>query len=118
MPIYESVIVIHPRLSDPEIGEFTEKIKGMISKGGGDILSEDRWGRRKLAYPISKTREGFYLYLKFNGLGSLVRKMSQYFRIQETVLRALTVHAHEVKAKPPKKEKKAAPKAAVQVPGA
>jgi len=97
MPIYESVIVIHPKLSDPEIGEFTDKLKKTISSGGGEILSEDKWGRRKLAYPISKTREGYYLYLKFNAEGGLVKKMGAQFRIQDDVLRALTVHAHEAK---------------------
>lgn len=95
MPTYETVVVVHPRLSDAEIADFADKTKQMITKDGGEILSEDRWGRRKLAYPIKKSREGYYLYLKYTAKGSLVHKMGQHFRIQETILRALTVHARE-----------------------
>ncbi|HBL17341.1 MAG: 30S ribosomal protein S6 [Elusimicrobia bacterium GWA2_69_24] len=105
MATYETVLVIHPRLSDPEVAEFADKTKLMITKGGGEILNEDRWGRRKLAYPIDKAREGFYIYLKFSAEGPLVNKISQHFRIQENILRALTVHAQEGKAIEPPKDK-------------
>ncbi|MFC1679059.1 30S ribosomal protein S6 [Elusimicrobiota bacterium] len=98
MYTYETVIVVHPRLSDPEIADFADKTKLMITKDGGEILSEDRWGRRKLAYPIRKSREGYYIYMKYKAKGSLVMKMGQQFRIQDHILRALTVHAHKAKS--------------------
>ncbi|MFH1725108.1 MAG: 30S ribosomal protein S6 [Elusimicrobiota bacterium] len=97
MQNYETIIVINPSLSDAEISEFVDKTKGTITKGGGAILSEDSWGRRKLAYPIRKLREGYYVYLKFSAPGALVNKMNQQFRIQESILRTLTVHAEEAK---------------------
>ena len=95
MLTYETIILIHPRLSDQEVAEFAEKTKGAITKGGGEVLGEDRWGRRKLAYPIGSSREGFYLYLKYNAKGALVNEMSRQFRIQEDILRTLTVHAED-----------------------
>ncbi|PCI35857.1 MAG: 30S ribosomal protein S6, partial [Elusimicrobia bacterium] len=103
MQIYESVIVVHPRLSDPEIGTVIEKVKKMITADGGEILGEDKWGRRKLAYLVKKNREGYYVYLKFNAKGDVIKKMNDWFRLQEDVLRTLTVHAHEVKKNPPRK---------------
>lgn len=96
MQIYETVIVVHPRLSDGEIAEFSDSIKKQITKGSGEILSEDKWGRRKLAYPINRSREGYYLYFKYKAQGSLIAKLNQHLRLQEeTVLRTLTVHAEE-----------------------
>lgn len=95
MLTYETIILIHPRLSDQEVAEFAEKTKVAITKGGGEVLGEDRWGRRKLAYPIGSSREGFYLYLKYNAKGALVNEMSRQFRIQEDILRTLTVHAED-----------------------
>ena len=117
MHIYESVIVVHPRLSDSEIGEFVEKTKKMISTDGGEILGEDKWGRRKLAYPVRKNREGYYVYLKFNAQGSVIKKMNEFYRLQEDVLRTLTVHAYEAKKQAPRKVKpKAAAKPAAPTP--
>ena len=112
MSTYETVIVLHSRLSDPEVATFVDKTKQLITKGGGEILSEDRWGRRKLAYPIDHAREGFYLYFKYQAKGSLIDHLNQQFRIQDVVLRTLTVHDEEtrrsasIKAKAAKAAKK------------
>lgn len=89
---------------------FVDKTKGMITKGGGEILSEDRWGRRKLAYPIRHAREGFYLYFKFQAKGDLIDRMNQQFRIQDVVLRTLTVHDEETRRNAKAKAAKAAKK--------
>ncbi len=105
MQTYETVLVAHPRLSDVEISQFSDEMKKMISAGGGEIISEDKWGRRKLAYPIGKAREGFYLYFKFRAAGSFVQKMNKYYRLQETLLRTLTVVTQK-----PKKMKVRTPK--------
>jgi len=102
MNIYETVVVVQPKLSDTEVAEFIDKTKKLIAKGGGEILSDDRWGRRKLAYPINHLREGFYFYLKFQAPGALVQKMNQQFRISDDILRSMTVHAPERKALPVK----------------
>jgi len=118
MHIYESVIVVHPRLSDTEIGEVVEKTKKLISTDGGEILGEDKWGRRKLAYPVKKNREGYYVYLKFNAKGTILKKMNDWFRLQEDVLRTLTVHAHEAKKNKPRKKPKPAATAAPVTPAA
>lgn len=91
MQIYETVLVAHPRLSDTEIAKFSDDTKNLISAGGGEIISEDKWGRRKLAYPIGKVREGFYLYFKFRAAGTLIQKMNKHYRLQENLLRTLTV---------------------------
>jgi small subunit ribosomal protein S6 len=95
MQTYESVIVVSPKLSDAEVEDYGANLKKMLVDGGSTVLSEDKWGRRKLAYPIGKIREGYYLYFKFKAKGPLVTKMNKYYRLQETVMRTLTVHAEQ-----------------------
>lgn len=106
MQTYETVIVVQPKLSDEEVAEFADKTKKFIQKGGGEIIGEDKWGRRKLAYPIGQDREGTYLYFKFNSQGALIHKLDQHFRILDTVLRQMTVQYHEPKEPKVKKPKK------------
>jgi len=114
MQTYETVIVVHPRLSDEDIAKFAEETKESIAQGGGEVLGEDKWGRRKLAYQIGDTREGYYLYLKYSADGAFLSKMNRKFRLNEDILRTLTVHAEEPRksAKAMKKAAKAKPKAA------
>jgi small subunit ribosomal protein S6 len=108
MQTYETVVVVAPKLSDEEVADFADKTKKFIVKGGGEIVGEDKWGRRKLAYPIGQDREGTYLYFKFNAQGALVNKLSQHFRILDTVLRTMTVQYQEPKPPKEKKPKKTA----------
>lgn len=91
MPIYETVVVVQPKLSDAEVAEFAEKTKKSITKDGGEIVGEDKWGRRKLAYPIKHNREGYYLYFKYSAPGTLVPRLNSQWRISENILRTLTV---------------------------
>ncbi|MFA6091425.1 MAG: 30S ribosomal protein S6 [Elusimicrobiota bacterium] len=107
MLTYETVVIVQPKLSDEAVVEFIDKTKKTIQKGGGEILSEDRWGRRKLAYPIKHAREGYYFYLKFQAPGALVQKMGQQFRITEDILRSMTVQAPDRKPIPVKAAKTA-----------
>lgn len=104
-PIYETVLVVKPQLSDQEVGGIVDKTRQLISGEGGSILNEDRWGRRKLAYQIKHCREGFYVYLKFNAPPSLVGRLEQHFRLQEPVLRTITVRQEIRKPLPPRKPK-------------
>lgn len=91
MPVYETVIVVKPQLSDAEIGGLVDKTKKLISTDGGEILSEDRWGRRKLAYQIDHCREGFYVYLKYQAPPSVANRLGSQFRVMDSLLRTLTV---------------------------
>ena len=102
MPIYETVVVVKPQFSDPEVLELIEKTKKVISSEGGEILGEDKWGRRKLTYPIKQAREGFYAYLKFQAPTQTLGKLSHHFRVVDSFLRTITVVAKERKLRPAK----------------
>jgi small subunit ribosomal protein S6 len=106
MNIYETVLIVKPQLSDTEIGGILDKTKKVLTTEGAEILNEDKWGRRKLSYPIKQSREGFYIYLKYQAGPSALSRFEQQLRVMEPVLRSLTLRHEERKARV-KKVKKA-----------
>ncbi|MBI4386299.1 MAG: 30S ribosomal protein S6 [Elusimicrobia bacterium] len=109
MPIYEAVLLFRPQLSDAEIAGLVERSKKMISTEGGEVLSEDRWGRRKLTFPIEHCRESYYYYLKFKSPPGLVVRLDGQWRLQEPILRSMIVRQEERKTKVKSKSKVKAP---------
>ena len=100
MRTYESVIIVKPQLSDGEVGQFVTKVKDLIAKNGGEVTSEEKLGRRKFTHEINHVRDGFYLYLKFKAEPSFVKTLENALRLNTNVLRAMTMAALEIKAKP------------------
>lgn len=115
MQIYETVLILKPVLSDPEVAEFVEKTKQTVAGEGGEIVTSEVWGRRKLTHFIGKAREGVYAYFKYKAQPSLLKKLAHNFSVSDTVLRDMTVLVRDrkMREKKPKKAKPAAP-AAVQ----
>ena len=100
MKTYESVIIVKPQLSDGEVGEFVNKAKALITSKGGEVTSEEKLGRRKFTHEVNHVRDGFYLYLKFKAEPSFVKEFEGALKLNENVLRSMTMNAVEVKAKP------------------
>lgn len=98
MPVYETVMVVKPQLSDAEVATLVDKTKKIISTEGGEVLNEDKWGRRKLAYQIKSFREGFYVYLKYNASTAVLERLDHQFKVLDSILRTLTVRQEEKKA--------------------
>lgn len=100
MRTYESVIIVKPQLSDGEVGQFVTQVKDLITKNGGEVTSEEKLGRRKFTHEINHVRDGFYLYLKFKAEPNFVKTLENTLRLNTNVLRAMTMVALEIKAKP------------------
>ncbi len=100
MRTYESVIIVKPQLSDGEVGQFVTQVKDLITKNGGEVTSEEKLGRRKFTHEINHVRDGFYLYLKFKAESSFVKTLENTLKLNTNVLRAMTMVALEIKAKP------------------
>src|SRR5262245_26765238 len=101
---YETVLVFIPSLGEEavktELGKFTADIEG---KFAGKVTHQDVWGRRTLAYPILKSKEGIYALVQYEAQnGKVVDGVEQKLRINESVLRFLTVN-REVELKRGKK---------------
>ncbi len=88
---YETVFILTPVLSDVQMKEAVEKFKNLLTKLGSEIVNEENWGLRKLAYPIDKKTTGFYTFLEFKADPSVVDKLEVNFRRDERVIRFLTI---------------------------
>ena len=62
---YETVFIMTPVLSDQQMKETVEKFKGILTAQGAEIINEESWGLKKMAYPIQKKSTGFYQLLEF-----------------------------------------------------
>jgi small subunit ribosomal protein S6 len=87
---YETVFIATPVLSENQMKEAVQKFKKVITDNGGDIVHEENWGLKKLAYPIQKKSTGFYYLVEFKGSGELVEKLEVQYRRDERIIRFLT----------------------------
>ena len=87
---YETVFIATPVLSEAQMKEAVTKYKSVITDNGGEIVHEENWGLRKLAYPIQKKTTGFYYLIEFKAEGSLIDKLEIQYRRDERILRFLT----------------------------
>ncbi len=94
MRTYELALVADPRISDDDMTALTTETKQLITSRGGEILREESWGRRKLAYPINKVTEGRYhfIFLQMEpGKTALLPEVELRLNQNDKVLRFLTV---------------------------
>ena len=87
---YEPVFIATPVLSDTQMKEAVNKFKKIITGGKGEIVHEENWGLRKLAYPIQKKSTGFYHLIEFKAEGELISKLETEYRRDEKIIRFLT----------------------------
>ena len=87
---YETVFILTPVLSDAQMKEAVEKFKTLLTDKGAEIINEESWGIRKLAYPIDKKSTGFYNMLEFSADPSVIESLEVNFRRDDRVLRFLT----------------------------
>jgi small subunit ribosomal protein S6 len=87
---YEAVFILTPVLSEAQMKEAVEKFKTLLTDKGAEIINEESWGIRKLAYPIDKKSTGFYMMLEFKVDPAAIANLEIQFRRDERVLRFLT----------------------------
>ena len=88
---YETVFILTPVLSDVQVKEAVEKFKGILAAEGAEIINEENWGMKKLAYQIEKKSTGFYQLLEFKAEPTVIDKLELNFRRDERVIRYITV---------------------------
>ncbi len=88
---YETVFIMTPVLSEEQMKETVEKYQKFLISKQAEIVHEDNWGLRKLAYPIQKKSTGFYHLIEFKSEPELIREWEVIFKRDERILRFLTV---------------------------
>lgn len=88
---YETVVILNPVLSQEQVAETVDKFKKILTDSGAEIVHENNWGLRKLAYPIQKKNTGFYYLTEFKSDGAVIGKLELEYKRDERVMRFLTV---------------------------
>ena len=101
---YECTFICSPELDSTKVEEMTAKVSKIIETAGGTIKNLQQLGKKKLAYNIKKFREGNYVYVDFESNGSVVLSLENFFKVNDDVIRFLTVKV-EPKKKVVKKAK-------------
>jgi small subunit ribosomal protein S6 len=88
---YETIIITDPDLSAEERDPVLQRVADVINQGDGYLAFTDEWGARKLAYEIKKKDRGYYIRFDFCGTGEVVNEIERFFRIDDRVLKYMTV---------------------------
>ena len=93
---YETICILRPGLNEEEISSVTARATKTITDNDGSIVKEDRWGLKKLAYPIKKEQQGHYVYLEYAGVPAAVDEIERVFRIDDRVIKYMTIKTQDV----------------------
>jgi len=114
---YETVFILTPVLSDTQVKEAVQKYVGFLKENGAEIVHQEDWGLKKLAYPIQKKSSGFYSLLEFKAEGEVIEKLETSYRRDEMIIRFLTfkmdkfavaysIKRRKIEKKQPKKKRR------------
>ena len=91
MTQYETTFLLSPNLEEEETEKIIAQMVEVVSTKKGKMINEDRWGKRKLAYPIKKFEEAFYVFFLYEGNSDIPFELERRFKQSEAILRYLTV---------------------------
>ncbi len=91
MSKYETTFILEPGLDENRLNEEVERVSQWIKTLGGELLEVQRWGKRRLSYEIRHKRDGIYTLMLYEGGGGLVHEIERRLKLNESVLRVLTV---------------------------
>lgn len=89
--VYETTLIINAAIEDNDVDAAINKVTGYIENHGGEVEEVNRWGRRRLAYPINKKFNGFYVHIVFKSLPANIPLLERFLVLEDTILRHLTL---------------------------
>ncbi len=88
---YEIVFIVDPELSEEQRQPLFDKLKGLVPEDQGLLVKFDDWGHKRLAYEIKKHTRGYYVLMDFCGNGALVKEIERNMRLDDRILKYMTV---------------------------
>ena len=89
--VYETTFIVNASLDDGQTDVVIARVQDTITKNGGIITVLEKWGRKRLAYPIKKKTNGFYVNIEFEAPGTLIAQLERAFQLDEMILRHLII---------------------------
>ena len=112
--LYEELFIVKPDSTDELVDPLIEQMKQLIEKDGGNVQVTEKWGTRKLAYQVGRYLEGYYILLRFEATGVTIKEIERRLRVNDIVIKYLTVRLDEemkwVDKRKKRREKRAARK--------
>jgi small subunit ribosomal protein S6 len=100
MAFYENVFIARQDISSAAVDSLADRFAGIISENGGSVTKRESWGLRNLTYKIKKNRKGHYVLFNIDAPAAAVQEMERQMRINEDILRYLTVKVEELDPNP------------------
>ncbi len=98
--LYEAMYIMDPALSEQEVESLAERLKSEILERGGDIVDVQHLGKKRLAYPIAKKRDGFYCLFYFHLAPDRLSELKSGYRLMDSILRFLILRKKEQELQP------------------
>jgi small subunit ribosomal protein S6 len=95
MRIYENLFIVKPDATEEEVDALVDTMSKNVTGAGGTVDKVDKWGKRRLAYKIEKHREGQYVLMQFTAGPEIVKEFERRLRVQDSVIKFLTVRIDE-----------------------
>jgi len=92
---YELMYILKPDLDEEKVISVIEKFSAMIANNGGELISADKWGKRRLAYEIKDYREGIYVLVNFKGVAGTAQELDRVMKITDEILRFMILSKEE-----------------------
>ncbi|MFA6142608.1 MAG: 30S ribosomal protein S6 [Candidatus Omnitrophota bacterium] len=86
---YEGLFIVKPELKEEDAKSLFKVVSEAVSKNGGTITKEENWGKKQLAYPVKKSKEGYYYKLDFAAPADAIAKMEAVYKLNQDILRAM-----------------------------
>ena len=110
--IYEVVFIVDPSTQDEDLKRLTDGLQGIVTDQGGTVTKSEVMGRRQLAYRIGRSNEGIYVLFEVEGTGKEIAELERRMRVNDQVMRYLTVRVDEERRRAEKLKARRARKAA------
>ena len=88
---YETTFILSPVLDESGTEQQLSKIEDVIKREGGVISEWDKWGKRRMSFPIMKQTEGYYAFLRFEAEPSAIETLTETFKLDDNILRHMHI---------------------------
>tara|TARA_B100001175_G_scaffold151106_1_gene128053 strand:+ start:552 stop:884 length:333 start_codon:yes stop_codon:yes gene_type:complete len=100
MAFYESIFIARQELGDKELENTIDNFKKILEKNNANLVDTESWGLRNLAYRIEKNKKGHYIVLKIDGNGDAIQELERNMRIDENIIRYLSLKTESINNNP------------------
>lgn len=92
---YESIYIINPNVETEGVKALVEKFNALIETEGGKVSEVQEWGMKRLAYPINKLEQGYYVLVNFEAKAEFITELERVYKITDEVMKFITIRKEE-----------------------